>query len=51
MTAFVQFLRRNTNKAFTEMMVKMVSREAGHRLALPCLIHPYGPKVYIDKSW
>jgi len=39
------------NEAFAEMMVKMVSKEDGRRLEVPCLVHPYGPKAYIGKSW
>ena len=35
----MQFLRRNANKAFIEVMVEMVSRE----------VRLYGPKAYIDK--
>ena len=35
----MQFLRRNANKAFIEVMVEVVSRE----------VRLYGPKAYIDK--
>lgn len=40
----MQFLRRNTNKGFTEVMVEMVGREASYRLEVSCMVHLYGPK-------
>ena len=38
-----------TNKAFTEVMVEMVSREASYRQEVPCVFHLYGPNTYIHK--
>ena len=44
-----QFLRREINKAFAEVIGGKVNRGAGYGLEIPCIYHLYGPKAYIDK--
>jgi len=43
------FLRRDTNKAFAQVVGDKVNRGAGYGLEIPCIYRLYGPKVYIDK--
>ena len=43
-TSFMQFLRRNTNKAFAIVMVEMVSRQAGYRLK--CVLRSVGDRQF-----
>ena len=44
-----QFLRRDVNKAFSEVTGGKVNRGAEYGLKIPCIYRLYGPKVYIEK--
>ena len=46
---FSQFLKREVNNAFAEVMGDKVNRGAGYVLEIPCVYLLYGPKVYIEK--
>ena len=46
---FSQFLMRNINKAFAEVMRMEVNRGAGYGQEVPCVYRLYGPKGYIEK--
>ena len=37
------------NRTFAEVTGEKENRGAGYGLEIPCVYHPYGPKVYIDK--
>ena len=43
------FLKRDINKAFAQVVGEKVNRGAGYGLEIPCIYHLYGPKPYIDK--
>ena len=43
------FLRRDVNKAFSEVTGIKVNRGAGYGLEIPCIYRLYGPKAYVDK--
>lgn len=44
-----QFLRRDYNKAFTEVTGDKVNRGAGYGLEIPCIYKFYGPEPYVKK--
>ena len=44
-----QFLRRDVNKAFAEVIRERVNRGAGYGLEVPCIYNLYSPTVYINR--
>ena len=44
-----QFLRRDYNKAFTEVTGDKVNRSTGYGLEIPCIYKFYGPEPYVKK--
>ena len=44
-----QFLRRDFNKGFAEVIGSKVNRGAGYGMEIPCIYQFYGPKPYVDR--
>ena len=46
---FQFLLRRDVNKAFTEVTGQKVNRGAGYGLEIPCTYCLYGPPAYVNR--